>query len=86
MRKIGRLLDVPEQFIKRHPFPGPGLAVRVLGDVTEGDRLDVLREVNCGTVWNVDCTSLMCDILICDAAIRRMRYMSSLSGSYITDV
>jgi|LauGreSBDMM110SN_4_FD.fasta_scaffold95361_1 hypothetical protein len=46
VRQIGRLLGVPEQFIKRHPFPGPGLAVRVLGDVTEGDKMTVLREVD----------------------------------------
>lgn len=38
-------MDVPEGFLKRHPFPGPGLAVRVLGDVTEGNALDILREV-----------------------------------------
>ncbi|EFN56364.1 hypothetical protein CHLNCDRAFT_144859 [Chlorella variabilis] len=46
VRSLGRLLGVPEQFISRHPFPGPGLAVRIIGDVTEGDRLDVLREVD----------------------------------------
>ncbi len=34
MRALGRLLGVPEQFIARHPFPGPGLAVRIIGDVT----------------------------------------------------
>jgi GMP synthase PP-ATPase subunit len=39
-------MDVPEGFLKRHPFPGPGLAVRVLGDVTEGNALDVLRQVH----------------------------------------
>jgi hypothetical protein len=41
VRAIGRLLGVPETFIKRHPFPGPGMGVRILGDVTEGDRLEV---------------------------------------------
>ncbi|BDA43210.1 GMP synthase [glutamine-hydrolyzing] [Coccomyxa sp. Obi] len=48
VRALGRLpaLNVPEAFITRHPFPGPGLAVRVLGDVTEGDALDVLRQVD----------------------------------------
>ncbi len=46
MRALGRLpaMGVPESFVKRHPFPGPGLAVRVLGDVTASDHLDVLRE------------------------------------------
>jgi GMP synthase (glutamine-hydrolysing) len=46
VRAIGRLLGVPDQFIKRHPFPGPGLAVRVLGDVTTDGKLDTLREVD----------------------------------------
>ncbi len=42
---MGRLLGVPDQFIARHPFPGPGLAVRVLGDVTVDGSLDTLRQV-----------------------------------------
>ncbi|CAA6673359.1 unnamed protein product [Spirodela intermedia] len=46
VRKLGGILDVPEAFLKRHPFPGPGLAVRVLGDVTEGNALEVLRQVD----------------------------------------
>jgi len=46
VRSLGKLLGVPETFIARHPFPGPGLAVRVLGDVTQGDALQVLREVD----------------------------------------
>lgn len=50
VRQLGRIMEVPEGFLKRHPFPGPGLAVRVLGDVTEGNALEVLREV-CYTLY-----------------------------------
>ncbi|KAI0520303.1 hypothetical protein KFK09_007775 [Dendrobium nobile] len=46
VRQLGKFLNVPESFLKRHPFPGPGLAVRVLGDVTEGNALNILREVD----------------------------------------
>ncbi|XP_057978291.1 uncharacterized protein LOC131164821 [Malania oleifera] len=46
VRELGRILSVPEAFLKRHPFPGPGLAVRVLGDVTQGNALDILRQVD----------------------------------------
>jgi GMP synthase (glutamine-hydrolysing) len=45
VRKIGKLMGVPESFIARHPFPGPGLAVRVLGDITR-ERLDILRQAD----------------------------------------
>ena len=46
VRKLGLLMDVPKQFISRHPFPGPGLAVRVLGDVCAEDALDTIRAVD----------------------------------------
>lgn len=36
-------MGVPKHFIERHPFPGPGLGVRILGDVTLEDRLETLR-------------------------------------------
>ena len=43
VRKLGEVLGLPDQIIWRHPFPGPGLAVRVLGDITP-ERLRILRD------------------------------------------
>lgn len=43
VRKLGEVLGLPDQIIWRHPFPGPGLAVRILSDVTKA-KLDILRE------------------------------------------
>lgn len=45
VRKLGQLLDIPGQFLSRHPFPGPGLAIRILGEVTE-ERLEILKEAD----------------------------------------
>ncbi|HPE91309.1 MAG TPA: glutamine-hydrolyzing GMP synthase [Synergistales bacterium] len=45
VRKIGAMLGVPKEILGRHPFPGPGLAVRCLGDVTR-ERLDTLRKAD----------------------------------------
>jgi GMP synthase (glutamine-hydrolysing) len=42
VREVGRRLGLPESAIRRHPFPGPGLAIRVIGEVTE-ERLATLR-------------------------------------------
>ena len=45
VRALGRELGLPDDLLSRQPFPGPGLAVRIIGEVTEG-RLNVLREAD----------------------------------------
>jgi GMP synthase (glutamine-hydrolysing) len=45
VRELGKLLGLPEQLLFRHPFPGPGLAVRILGEVTP-ERLRMVREAD----------------------------------------
>jgi GMP synthase (glutamine-hydrolysing) len=46
VRQLGSIMGVPSWFLRRHPFPGPGLAVRVLGDVTVGNKLHMCREAD----------------------------------------
>ncbi|HEV7302366.1 MAG TPA: glutamine-hydrolyzing GMP synthase [Tepidisphaeraceae bacterium] len=45
VRKVGQVLGLPDQIVWRHPFPGPGLAVRIIGDIT-AERLRVLRDAD----------------------------------------
>ena len=45
VRAVGRKLNIPEWFVKRHPFPGPGLAIRVLGQL-ETEKIEILRKAD----------------------------------------
>lgn len=45
VRRVGRELSIPESFISRHPFPGPGLGVRILGDITP-EKVRILQEAD----------------------------------------
>jgi len=45
VRRVGKTIDVPENILKRHPFPGPGLGIRILGDITP-DKVRILQEVD----------------------------------------
>jgi GMP synthase (glutamine-hydrolysing) len=45
VRKVGRSIGLPEEIVQRHPFPGPGLAIRILGEVT-AERLNILRDAD----------------------------------------
>ncbi len=45
VRKVGLSIGLPPEIVKRHPFPGPGLAIRILGEVSN-EKLDILREAD----------------------------------------
>ncbi len=60
VRRLGEVLGLPEQIVWRHPFPGPGLAVRVLGEVNR-ERLDLLR----------DCDEILLEEIVANQLYRR---------------
>jgi GMP synthase (glutamine-hydrolysing) len=57
VRQLGSQLGLPEEIVWRHPFPGPGLAVRCLGEVTR-ERLDTLREADAIVVSEIKAAGL----------------------------
>ena len=52
VRRVGRSLGMPEHLITRHPFPGPGLAVRILGDITR-EKIRILQEADAIYIQNL---------------------------------
>lgn len=57
VRELGKLVDVPDEILQRQPFPGPGLAIRILGAVTE-ERLFILRAVDAIVVAEIKAAGL----------------------------
>ena len=60
VRRVGRALGIKEELVGRHPFPGPSLAVRIIGDITE-EKLAVLREADdifIRSLRSYDCTGM----------------------------
>ena len=45
VRAVGRTLGISENILGRHPFPGPGLAIRILGDIT-AEKVEILQQVD----------------------------------------
>ena len=61
VREVGRKLGLPEAAVGRHPFPGPGLAIRIMGDV-DREKLDVLRQADAILIEEIRNAGLYDDI------------------------
>ncbi len=72
VRALGRELGLPEKFIRRHPFPGPGLAIRCPGEIT-AEKLDILRRADAVYIDQIRRHGLYDEIWQAFAAILPMR-------------
>lgn len=61
VRRVGRTIHVPENILSRHPFPGPGLGIRILGEVTE-EKVKTLQEVDYIFISNLKKSGLYDDV------------------------
>ena len=72
VRRVGEQLGLPERMVWRHPFPGPGLAIRIIGDVTE-ERLEILRAADAILLEEVRRAGLYRDLWQCFAVLPAIR-------------
>ena len=82
VRKVGLELGVPKDIVQRQPFPGPGLAIRVMGDVTR-EKLDVLRAVDWIVMSEVKANGLYDDLWQSFAVLTDTR-STGVTGDYRT--
>jgi GMP synthase (glutamine-hydrolysing) len=71
-RRVGEELGLPERMVWRHPFPGPGLAIRIIGDVTH-ERLEVLREADAILLDEIRRAGLYRELWQCFAVLPAIR-------------
>jgi GMP synthase (glutamine-hydrolysing) len=72
VRRVGEELGLPEAMVWRQPFPGPGLAIRIIGDVTH-ERLEILRDADAILQEEVRCAGLERELWQCFAVLPAIR-------------
>ena len=72
VRRVGEELGLPERMVWRHPFPGPGLAIRIIGDVTE-ERLAILRAADAVLLEEIRRAGLYNELWQCFAVLPAIR-------------
>jgi GMP synthase (glutamine-hydrolysing) len=72
VRRVGEELGLPERMVWRHPFPGPGLAIRIIGEVTE-ERLAILRAADAVLLEEVRTAGLYDELWQCFAVLPAVR-------------
>jgi GMP synthase (glutamine-hydrolysing) len=72
VRRVGEELGLPDEMVWRHPFPGPGLAIRIIGEVTE-ERLETLREADAILLEEVRRAGLYRELWQCFAVLPAIR-------------
>lgn len=75
VRQLGRFLELPDSIVERQPFPGPGMGIRVLGEVTP-EKVDILRKA----------TKILTDTIEIEAKERPWQYFCVLMDSYSVGV